>query len=663
MGFDFCCCEPGAPRPSALRAFSSGAPLRPSRPSTDSCLSGHSATFDVPPDSEDALLSLPPPKGLGREALRERIHQLQVLYRVGIALSAERDRDRLMETILIEAKSLCHADGGTLYIRDEQQLKFAIMRNDSLNLALGGTTGARIQQPPLTMRDPETGVPNVKNVATAAAVLRRSINIVDAYDAEGFDFQGTKQFDRYNNYRSQSFLTIPLVNQDDTVIGVLQLLNAVDPVTQEKTSFSAEQQAIVEALASQAAVALDNQLLLDGQKELLESFIKLIASAIDAKSPYTGGHCERVPILTLMLVRSLCEAESGPFAQFDLDAAGWYELQIAAWLHDCGKVTTPVHIMDKATKLETILDRIELVRARFGIVEREGEVELYKRLRDPGADESALSQEYERLKAALASDLEFLERANLGGESLSSVDQERIRAIGQRTYREGGRVRPLLTAEEIENLSVCRGTLIPAERIIINGHIVQTIKMLEALPFPKFLKRVPEYASGHHETMAGTGYPRGVFAGDLSIPARAMAIADVFEALTAQDRPYKSGKTLSQAMRIMGGMKRDNHLDPDLLDHFVSSGVYRTYAQRYLPDHLIDEVDEAALLAIEPKPFELPPEPVRAARRQGFLEEYRVQASHRAGLLRQTRPPRAPPGPGGQHPRPSTRPQSSAKGR
>lgn len=600
------------------------------------------------PDHENGPLSSPPSRELGREALCERVYFLQALYKVGIALSSEKHRGRLMEMILMEAKGLCHADGGTLYIRDDQRLRFAIMRTDSLGLALGGTTGAPIDQPPLLMRDPHTGMPNLRNVATAAAVLKESINIPDAYHARGFDFQGTKEFDLHNGYRSKSFLTIPLVNREGFVIGVLQLLNAIDPRRGELTCFTPEQQTIVEALASQAAVALDNQLLVDEQKTLLESFIKLIASAIDAKSPYTGGHCERVPILTMMLARSLCEARSGPFATFSLDETEWYELQIAAWLHDCGKVTTPVHIMDKATKLEAIFDRIELLRARFEIVERQAEVTLYQNLRRADADERPLVSEFEELRAQLRSEQEFLERVNIGGEYLSEAEQRRIRSIAARTWRERGNVRPLLSDEEVENLCISRGTLLPRERTIINGHIVQTIKMLEALPFPRHLRRVPEYASGHHETMAGTGYPRGLFAGDLSIPARLMAIADVFEALTAQDRPYKRGKTLAEAMRIMGHMKRDNHLDPDLFDHFVSSGVYRAYAERYLPDALIDEVDEAALLAIEPRRFELPPEATRAARRQTFLAEYLEQASHRAGLLRETQRPKAPSGPPGR---------------
>lgn len=552
-------------------------------------------------------------------AIEEKIAKLELVHRIGVALSAERDRDRLLEMILLEAKKLCHADGGTLYLHTEQDtLRFAIMRNDSLGLALGGTTGKPIELPELPMRD-EGGRPNHNNVATCAALMRSSITIADAYEAAGFDFSGTKHFDAQAGYRSKSFLTIPLVSSELRVIGVLQLLNAQHPVTREVIPFDPEDVRIVEALASQAAVALDNQMLLDSQKKLLESFIQMIAAAIDAKSPYTGGHCERVPVLTLMLAEAAQSATEGPFAGFRLDDEGWYELKIAAWLHDCGKVTTPVHVMDKATKLETIWDRIDMVRARFEVLRREARIRALeaKLAGDEGAEEKLEAELTE-----LQDDLEFLVAANTGGEFLHEEAKARIRAIGARTYVEAGVPRPLLSANELENLLISRGTLTDEERLIINGHMVQTIQMLEALPFPRNLRRVPEYAGGHHEKMDGGGYPKGLYAGDMSIPARMMAIADVFEALTAQDRPYKRGKKLSETMQLMGFMKRNNHLDPQLLDLFVTSGVYKVYAQRYLPSHLVDEVDEAALLAIEPAPFGLPPTEERAARRRGFLPAY-----------------------------------------
>jgi HD-GYP domain-containing protein (c-di-GMP phosphodiesterase class II) len=561
-------------------------------------------------------------EAMSREQLLEKVQRLELLHKVGVALSAERNKDRLLENILVEAKQLCRADGGTLYLRtDDEHLRFAIMRTDTLGIALGGTTGKEIEIDPIPLVDPETGEPNEQNIATATAVRKQSFNIEDAYDAEGFDFSGTKRFDEGAGYRSKSFLTIPMVNHDGRVVGVLQLINARDEAG-EVVPFSHEQQEIVEALASQAAVTLDNQQLLEGQKHLLESFIQLIAAAIDAKSPYTGAHCERVPIITEMLARAACESDDGPFGDFQLDDDEWYELRIAAWLHDCGKVVTPVHIMDKATKLETITDRMKEVRARYSILRRDQEIAHLTRVvegEDRAESEKARNAALEELNEELA----FLEVANVGGEFLPDEKKDRIREIGKRTVTVGDEAQPLLDEDEIANLCISRGTLSEEERIIINGHMVQTIKMLEELPFPENLRRVPEYAGGHHEKMDGGGYPKGIYAGDMSVPARIMAIADVFEALTAQDRPYKKGKTLSESMRIMGFMKRDNHLDPELLNLFVTSGIYKVYGERYLPKELIDEVDEAAILAIEPKPFDAPEEHVRTERWQDFLPKYR----------------------------------------
>jgi HD-GYP domain-containing protein (c-di-GMP phosphodiesterase class II) len=533
--------------------------------------------------------------------LEIKVQRLQRLQRVGLALASEKNRDRLVERILIEAKELCNADGGTIYLRsDENDLKFAIMLNDTLGIH---RTGKAIGLPAVPMFDPVTNEPNQKNVASYCALLKETVNIADAYDTDGFDFSGTKKFDAKSGYRSTSFLTIPMRNQQDRVIGVLQLINAKDS-NKTVVPFNRELQELAEALASQAAVALDNTMLLAGQRALMEAFIKLIAAAIDDKSPYTGGHCRRVPVLTEMIAREVCNTKDGPLADFDLDEEGWYELHIAGWLHDCGKVITPVHIMDKATKLECIVDRMETIKVRFAC-----------------AIQAASSPQE---VAALREDLAFLEVANVGGEFMSDDKKERVKKIAQQhTWVDHrGDSHPILTGNEIYNLCISRGTLTDEERIVINGHMVATIRMLEALPFPRGLKRVPEYAGGHHEKMDGTGYPKGLFAGDMSIPARIMAIADVFEALTAGDRPYKKGKTLSESMKIMGFMKRDNHLDPDLFDVFVKSGVYKRYAQMYLPPGQIDQVDEAALLAIQPKAFTLPPEDQRHKRWEGFLPQY-----------------------------------------
>lgn len=518
--------------------------------------------------------------------------KIEKLVELGIALSSERNHARLTETILIEAMGFCNADGGTLYLRDGDKLRFIIVRNSSLGIALGGTTGKEPNFAPLDLFDKVTGAPNRNNVATHVALSGRSVALSDAYAATDFDFSGTRRFDQTTGYRSKSFLTIPLRNHRNEVSGVLQLINAMDRTTNDVVDFDPTSQRLVEALASQAAVAIDNQDLIRGQKDLLEAFIKVIAMAIDRKSPYTSGHCQRVPVLTEMIAEAACAATDGPFRDFDLDDDGWYELRIAGWMHDCGKVTTPEHVVDKPTKLSAIYDRIETVAARIEILKRDSEIAA---LRAGGGNVRAEL-------AALDDDLAFLRKINKGGESLSEEARARILRIASMTWRDaGGRERPLLDANEVENLSVRRGTLTEAERRTINDHIVATIDMLEALPFPKHLKRVPEYAGGHHEKMDGTGYPRGLKRDDMSLPARMMAIADIFEALTARDRPYKDPMTLSQAIGIMTDMKRNHHVDPDLFDLFVRGGVYRRYAEEFLDRRQIDEPDIAAALAAKPR--------------------------------------------------------------
>ncbi len=525
--------------------------------------------------------------------------------------------DRLLERILLEAKELCRADGGTVYVRTrDNSLRYSILRNDTMDLAQGGTTGVEVTIPPIPLLD-EEGVANLSNVATVAANLLISVNVRDAYTARGYDFSGARAFDEANDYRTMSVLTIPLVNDHAALIGVLQLINARSEEG-EVTLFSIEQQRAVEAMSRQASVALDNQLLHEQQKALLESFIRMIASAIDAKSPYTGGHCERVPILLEMLAKAAVASSEGPLADFDLDEDEWYELRIAAWLHDCGKVITPVHVMDKATKLETIWDRLAMVRTRIELLKRDQLLAAVGEGASLAEAEQQVRPQHEELDEVLA----FITGVNEGAEFLSDENKARLVECSRFTFMEGGERRPLLDAEELANLCISRGTLTQDERVIINGHMVHTIQMLESLPFPNHMARVPEYAGGHHEKMDGSGYPKGLYAGDMSLPARMLAIADVFEALTAMDRPYKKPKTLSEAMRIMGFMKKDSHLDPMLMDLFVTSGVYREYARRYLPEELIDEVDEQALLSIQPGDLELPPEDERAAGREGFLPEY-----------------------------------------
>ncbi len=540
---------------------------------------------------------------MSKESTLNLFRRLEQLNGIGAALSRERDIDRLLENILEAAKTITGADGGTLYsvTEDQSALKFEILRTDSLGISLGGTTGKPIDLPLLPLRTADGG-PNDSLVAAHAAIHDRTVNIADAYSAAGFDFSGTRAFDQRTGYRSQSFLTVPMKNHDLELIGVLQLINARDPDTGEVITFSQADQSLAESLASQAAIALTNRLLITQLERLFESFVNLINLAIDEKSPYTGGHCQRVPALTMMLAEAVDATREGPLAAFKMSDRDRYELKMAGLLHDCGKITTPVHVVDKATKLQTIYDRIGLVDTRFEVLKRDAELAALRRqlaLR-PVVDARAEGQELQALQHdihALEEDREFLRRCNTGTEAMRPEDQQRVRDIAaMRHWRNPQGVQTsFLTAEEVENLTIRSGTLNQAERDTINYHIVATIKMLETLPWPRHLQNVPEYAGGHHERMDGKGYPRGLTREQMSLQARMMGIADIFEALTAADRPYKSGMTLSQAIAIMCKMRDNGHIDPDLFEVFVRERVYLRYGEQFLEAGQVDAVDVTAM--------------------------------------------------------------------
>ena len=386
------------------------------------------------------------------------------------------------------------------------------------------------------------------------------------------------------------------------------------------------------------------------QEELMDSFIRLIADAIDAKSAYTGGHCHRVPEIAIMLAQAASKSDEGVCKEFKLeDNDAWREFKIGAWLHDCGKVTTPEYVVDKSTKLETIYNRIHEIRTRFEVLWRDIEIEYYQRLSKDASPENqaeSLSSWKHDAQQALQDDFAFIAESNIGGEFMGEDKKQRIRSIAQRTWTRNFNnriglsdaellqyqgveeqavpvVEQLLSDNpehivarinfdeeaylqqgfkldvpehlynygEVYNLCIEKGTLTEEERFKINEHVIMSIKMLELLPFPEHMQQIPEYAGTHHETMIGTGYPRKLTKAELSIPARIMAIADIFEALTASDRPYKKGKTLSQALRIMSFMNKDKHIDDELFELFLRSGIYKEYADKYLSPELVDEVD------------------------------------------------------------------------
>nr|WP_290698244.1 HD family phosphohydrolase [Halomonas sp. UBA3074] len=538
---------------------------------------------------------------MGGEAYSNDITRIRQLNEIGIALSSEHNHDALLENLLTSARELTQADAGTLYTFDasKQQLSFAIVQNDTLNLRLGGLSEPVGEQFPLIDLYQADGLPNHHLVVAYTVLNDCTVNIEDAYTAEGFDFAGTRKIDQATGYRSRAFLTVPMHNHQGDTVAVLQLLNKRTASGIDGT-FSSADQHIAESLASQAAVAITNHRLVDEMQALFDSFVRVIATAIDAKSAHTGAHCRRVPDATLLLAEAAHRSKHPEVASFTLTDADRYEIKTAAWLHDCGKVVIPHHVMEKSTKLEGLFDRLPTVEARFAAKQQalnaaqlRAELDAY---RNGQLFTEAEREVFANKQSTLREHLTLIRRSNTDGEYLDDQDIEQLQAIAQGTWEDiDGHRQPLLTEDELENLCIRHGTLNQEERKIIEGHVIATLDMLAELPFPKHLKRVPEYAGGHHERMDGSGYPNGLTREQLSLPARMLGIADVFEALTAPDRPYKTPMKLSQALNIMGRMVEDHHLDPALFAVFIEEGVYLDYARQYLQEYQIDAVDTSSL--------------------------------------------------------------------
>lgn len=544
--------------------------------------------------------------------------------RINLNISSERDFKKLLETILGEILDVTNADGGAITLLDEESHYLPDMRVRWKNL------GAEKRL--ILAECPKEFLPESGDFYSGKAV-HTSLSWGDPLAAleilaPAFNDPETDSLD---------IIHIPLRNSNGDCLGTLSLFMQVKSA---QANFEQRQIAFCEVLASTAAIALENHRLLEAHNKLFDALVKIIAGAIDAKSPYTGGHCQRVPVIFDLLLNAACTASEGPFKDFTLSDDERREAYLAAWLHDCGKVTTPEYVVDKATKLETIYDRIHEVRMRFEVLKRDAEISYLRDLFKGG-----VAKEREQCEQQLAEELDVLDKdfafvaqCNIGGEFLGEEAVERLQEIAKRSWlrtidnrlgvsqAEGERIgktlvslpvrEPLLSDKpehiipradvasdsqeisrfgfkmastlhlynrgELHNLGVSRGTLSDEERYKINEHITQTIIMLNNLPLPKYLKNIPEIACNHHETLDGKGYPRALNMSGLSVKSRMMAIADIFEALTAGDRPYKPRKTLSEALAIMEGFRDREHIDPELYELFIKSGIAKTYAAKYL---------------------------------------------------------------------------------
>ena len=527
----------------------------------------------------------------------------------------------IIEKVMRVARKACDADGCFFFsVSDNKYINLEYSRVNSLNVGIRGTENMAFF--------PSVFLPDVKNRSRKApseycALNREIINSPNIFQTTGIDTDLIAKFDDANNYSTISLLAIPLVDRKDNLLGVAQFTNAKD-ANGKIISFTTEAQKVVLSVCKLITIALENKNQKEAYSQLLESFIEVLARAIDAKSPYTGSHCQRVPIIARLLATAAVQETTGNLKTFEMSPDDWYTLHIASWLHDCGKVTTPEYIVDKATKLETIFNRIHEIRNRFEILRRDAHIEyLQKRLNNIDTKQHLQAEFVAKVKQ-LEEDFAFVAKCNTGDIELNDRDIARLEQISQIQFvRYFNRMLGLSWAErdnvenkdfyvhparenllqnrkdqifgpynrgELYNLEIRRGTINKEERDKINEHIVVTIDMLKALPFPKELSKVVEYAGAHHERIDGKGYPNGLTGDQMSVPAKIMAIADIFEALTANDRPYKEPKKLSEVLRIMQQMKHNGHIDPDLYDVFIRSKVYQDYAEQYMDKNQIDEV-------------------------------------------------------------------------
>ena len=556
------------------------------------------------------------------ELMKSTINKFIILIN---SLASEQDLDVLVKNITQETMLISQSDAALIYLMDEQddQLKADFLCNkDKTQLKVDGLPALNLQDAASLLTDNDVSKSSIleldKNSKNKLAPLLEALAI-----------------------ETLTSIILPLKNRNNEIIGLLCLV--YKPGRSEIQASNIE---FVEALSGFAAVTLESRQLFNMQEALLHAFIKLIAGAIDAKSPYTGGHCTRVPEITLMLAKAACESSEGKYKDFQLSDKQWQELSIAGWLHDCGKVTTPEYVVDKATKLETIYDRIHEVRMRFEVLKRDAEIECWQQITKGGNKDQLLDNLLKKNKE-LDDDFAFIAECNVGGEFMADEKIERLRTIAEKTWKrtlddnlglsweELNRkqnkndnclpVMEMLLADKTEhlivrhemdkipednqwgfkvdtpeykynrgelyNLSVKKGTLSEEERYMINGHMIQTIIMLNNLPYPKSLRNVPLIAGSHHETMDGKGYPKRLLMTEQPETARMMVIADIFEALTASDRPYKKAKTLSESLRILSFMRNDKHIDSDLFNLFLTAGVYLEYAKKFLSPEQIDEVN------------------------------------------------------------------------
>lgn len=513
-------------------------------------------------------------------------YYIEQLNDIGQLISEEKDFQVVMKKILTTAKKLSSADAGTFYLlsSDKKSLEFTAIQTDSLGINLSKAEGT-ISWPNLPLYK-DNGENNNINISVNCALNNKLINIKDVYDSQEFDFQGPKSFDKTQGYRTKSMLVVPMKSYDDTVIGVLQLINKKDS-KENSIPFKKADEKLILSMASQAAISITQARLVQDLEKLLDSFVQSIATAIGEKSKYTQGHVNRVADLTTTIANAINEDKEFYKDKF-FNENQMSELDLAAWMHDIGKITTPDHIVNKATKLEKIYDRIETIEVRFELLLKDKYIKMLEEKASFSEKAKEIEEHYNKEISQIKDDLEFLQTNNFGSEFMVDENIERIHSIAKYKITVNGKIQNILTQDEIKNLCIQKGTLTEEERLVINNHAKLSYEILNSLPFPNKYERVPEIAGGHHEKINGKGYPLGLRGDEISFEARIVAVADIFESLTASDRPYKKPNTIKQSLKILQFMVKDGELDEDLVKFFIDKKLYLDYAKNNMNESQID---------------------------------------------------------------------------
>ena len=496
----------------------------------------------------------------------ELLNKFKLLTEIGTALSSEKDIIKLLNMIVLDIKNITDCDGATLYLFNEinKTLNFQVVYTDSLNIMMSGDS---INWPELQLYF-QNGQENREMVAVVSSLDKKIINIQDVYHSNEYNFEGTKKFDKSTGYRSKSMLVIPILDQDKNLVGVLQLINKIKD--NKTIPFDKFDEIIALSIASQAGIAIKNRCLINELEKLLESFIVTIGKAIDAKSQFTGDHVRKVAKLSLMLADEL-NKNLTKFKKVKYRKNDYRKIKISAWLHDIGKITVPETLLNKARKLEVFFDRIILIEERFEKFKLQEEVKFLRNI--------ITEDEYKKRIAQYDSDLEFLKFSNIGTEFMNKDNIARVINL-----EKSGKI----TKDESLNLQIKKGTLTEKERQEINSHAIIGLEMLQSLNLPRDLAEVTDIAGNHHEKLNGKGYPRGLKADELSIEDRLLGIADIFEAITSSNRPYREPNKLSEAFKILSFMVKDGELDGDIIRFFYESGIYLKYAKEELKESQID---------------------------------------------------------------------------